>query len=690
LGALVEQPISTLFQGVSRQPDTVRLPGQVEEADNVLMSVVTGGFEKRSGTRHQAVLNVIGASDLVAVYAYERDEDERYIIIIKDGDLFVFDTDGVQKTVTFPDGKTYLDAAEPPLDFAFVTIADYTLIANKTVTVAMGAAGGGTVTGTVQTFSKLPASPTTGDIYKIVGSDADDFTGYYVKWNGSVWEETVKPNIANAFDAATMPHELVRNGDGTFTFRKATWEPRKVGDDVLVPNPDFVGRTVNDIVFHRDRLVIVSDEVAYFSQAGDYFNFWPDKAVDVLDSDPFGRTATGTDINILNFSVPFRKALFLTSGRNQFEVSAGNTLTPRTAVIEPATSYRASDICRPLPFGDTLYFAADADEDAVVFEYTYDDTTLSNVAGDITKHAGGYVPAPLVQFAGDTVTETLVALSDAERHNLYIYRSYWDGDTKAQSAWSKWTLGEADDTYIHGVVFIAGWLYLVIRRGSTTYLERVLLSDEFDDSVSKFLITGQWRRWPVRLDRRVLVTGVYDAGNDWTTWTLPYAHDNDIVAILTDDFSNTGRRLTVTYPTSTTVRANGDLSDGEVLFGKSYTMRVVLSKIYVREGENNRAITNGRLQLRNIAFNYRDTGYFEVHVTPLYRDTQVWKFTGRIIGEASNLIGQTPLVRRGTFKVRPGSKADTVEIAVVNGSHVPSTITSAYWVGFFNEVTRSE
>jgi len=46
MGRLVEQPIPYLFNGVSRQPSVVRLPSQVEEAENLSMSVVTGGISQ--------------------------------------------------------------------------------------------------------------------------------------------------------------------------------------------------------------------------------------------------------------------------------------------------------------------------------------------------------------------------------------------------------------------------------------------------------------------------------------------------------------------------------------------------------------------------------------------------------------------------------------------------------------------
>ena len=39
-----------------------------------------------------------------------------------------------------------------------------------------------------------------------------------------------------------------------------------------------------------------------------------------------------------------------------------------------------------------------------------------------------------------TNENTIVCLSDAVRDTLYVYRYYWTGNTKAQSAWSKWTM----------------------------------------------------------------------------------------------------------------------------------------------------------------------------------------------------------------------------------------------------------
>ncbi len=728
MGKLIEQTLSTLFQGVSRQPDTVRLIGQVQEAEDAVFSVVTGGFSDRTGSEHVAILGSLNVTDPIAMYSYERDKTEQFFIFVQNGDLKVFDRSGTERTVDFPNGKAYLASTDPANDFSFATIADSTFISNATKTVLLQGAGSSTVFGPAKQFSDLPREKqvvpkylktldtgsvvdecddtdtgvANGSIWKIEAPDGDSlghFSAVLDKTTTSVWswEETVDPNFDNDFDLTTMPHELVRNANGTFTFKQAAWRSREVGDPDIVPDPDFVGQKINDISFHRNRVGFTSGESHYHGQAGDFFNPWPEKATEVLDSDPFGLTATTSRVNNLAFAVSFRKALFLTSDKQQFEVFTDGLLTPRTASMDQTTSFKASDLTRPITLGDELYFAAESDQDGVVYEYFFDDDSVSNQAIDITKHAEGYVPAPLVRFAGDAVTNTLAVLSKATLDKLYIYRFFWQDDQKVQSAWSRWNFGAGAS--IIGMDFILDRLYVIVRRGTSVFLERLLPTDEFDDDTSLFQLTTQDGeiRWPIRLDRRVSLTGTFDAPSGLTTWTVPYAHGDDVKGILSSTWTteDPGRELTLTFPTTTTVTAVGDFSAEPVVFGVPYSLTIEFSRQFLREaptstGAATRAITSGRLQLRTMSFDYENTGGFEVHVTPKRRPTRVFKFNARILGSADNVIGATPIAERGTFRVPIRSRGDTVKIEVKNPSHVPCTITSARWTGFFNEITRQE
>ena len=66
-----------------------------------------------------------------------------------------------------------------------------------------------------------------------------------------------------------MPHILIRTADGNFRFTQVdgstytisgtdynvpAFGQRNVGDTTSVPNPTFIGRKINDIFFHRNRL----------------------------------------------------------------------------------------------------------------------------------------------------------------------------------------------------------------------------------------------------------------------------------------------------------------------------------------------------------------------------------------------------------------------------------------------------
>lgn len=774
MGTLIEQSIKTLYQGVSRQPDSVRLPGQVQEATNVLMSVVTGGFESRPSSRHIAENTfVTGASDKPFVYSYSRDAAEKYIIAVKGTDLKVFDLDGTEVSVTYPNGKAYLTASDPSASFSAVTIADRTIIANNSITVAMApntytesptqalincrttnngtsytisingnsvwsysgnALSATALASNIDSNISLPSGFTkTRDDLTIVISDSNDsdFTishtgsddvygpitmrknvakrthlpptapndykirvgatidgnelGYYAKFSTADggWVECADPNIQNDFDAATMPHFLTRQADGTFIFEQGTYDGRLAGDAITAPEPDFVGKGIQSVVYHRNRLGIVSGETVYFSQSGKYFTFWADFSTQSLDSDAFGLTASASEVNLLKHALSFRKALFLTSDKNQFEVSGENKLIPENATIDLSTTYLTETLCKPINLGSTLYFAAKSGRDACIYEYTYDDNTLSNTAADITLHALGYVPAPVIQMTGDPTNDMLFLLSSSDRSRLYIYKMYIDGEKKAQSAWHMWDFGDAT-THIHWCKVIDGDLYTLITRGTQTFVEKIKLRYELTDDKHPYQIC---------LDQQKNITGVYDSASDTTTWTTPYLHNSKVAVVLSTDFptGSVGERLSVTYPTTTTVRANGDFSAAAAIVGIPFEQEVQLSKLFARETrDTSRTITSGRLQLSRVQINFQDTGFFKFSVKPAFRDEQSFTFNGRRVGFGDNLVGTVAIADSGSFPVPVQTDASTARIRILNDTEKPMTITSIDYRGFFNELTRAE
>ena len=134
--ALVSKTIPNLVQGVSQQPEVLRLSSQASKQENGFSSVVEG-LKKRPPTHHLAKLSSATPNN-VYMHTINRDKTERYIIQITNGAIAVYTTTGVSKTVVMQTGaSTYLGSTDPRGDFHAITVADYTFILNKTKTTAM-------------------------------------------------------------------------------------------------------------------------------------------------------------------------------------------------------------------------------------------------------------------------------------------------------------------------------------------------------------------------------------------------------------------------------------------------------------------------------------------------------------------------------------------------------------------------
>lgn len=82
--------------------------------------------------------------------------------------------------------------------------------------------------GTVDSIQDLPSEFLNNTIIKVAGSSETNGDDYYVKFvtsNGGnqgagIWEETVGPDVELGVDATTMPHAIIKEADGTYTFRE--------------------------------------------------------------------------------------------------------------------------------------------------------------------------------------------------------------------------------------------------------------------------------------------------------------------------------------------------------------------------------------------------------------------------------------------------------------------------------------
>ena len=732
--ALVSRHIPALYNGVSQQNPTLRQPSQAEAQVN-MYGTVQDGLRKRPPFQHLAKVTTDDWSD-AHVHTINRDVNERYLVVVTDGDLKVFDAEsGVEKTVAFPTGKGYLAVVGGGIaeeSFSIASIADYSFVVNKTLAIATKTSptttptnyadwyqpsiwgprinrryynsnGAGALDGTVNTFSDLPhpedaQPPQNGDLYKVVGYDEDNFGGYYVRRTNGVWEETYGPGANQSYDETTMPHALIRESDGTFTFTPFSYTARQYGDADTNPPATFNGRTINGVFYWKNRLGFLTDENCVMSTAGDYGNFWRNTMTTLLDSDIVDVALTTNKVSILKHAIPFNDTMMLFADQSQFSLSVRDVLTPTSVSIDEATGFEMDDTVAPVRVGSEVYFASKAGSWSRIREYFVNSQTMMTDAADITAHVPRYVPNQIIGMAASDVEDALFLVSEkvGYENRVYVYKVFWAGDEKHQSSWSYWELDDGDT--LLSVDVIEDKVFALIKRSDGTYLEKADL-----DVNSTTLDTD----FDILLDRRYEVQPgdmSYSVGLDETTITLPYEilADDDMKVVLTSGSGLVGKLVdptTYQFPPAPldTMIVDGDITGNAPVVGVNYDASYQLSEQFVYDA-NQMADTTGRLNLRTLVVNFKDSGYFEIEVAPYGLDFNVDveqvvpaaldAFTGRTLGEASLIIGEAAF-STGIYTTFIDAHSRDCVITLKNPSHLQSTFTSAEWEGKFTKRTRS-
>lgn len=727
---LVTRPIQSLYNGVSQQPATIRLDSQCEEQINAWGTVVDG-VRKRPPSVHVQRLTsapIEGAH----LHKINRDADEKYDVIVTSDNIRVFDKDGNERTVAFPAGKSYLSlptGAVAESSFALETVADFTFVVNKTKTVQMAAkdadltpqnaeywwlnrsqsTGGsgaqqlqyppnvalGGYAGVVQSFDDLPQSAPVGAYYMIQGTQDSGFATYYVVRGAGVWDECRGPNLVNMIDNLTMPHALVRLGDGTFAFAPFSWAPRRVGDYNTNPNPTFVGREISDVFFYRNRLCLCMDETITMSRVGDFGNFFRLTVVSLLPDETIDIATSETQVTKLNYAVPMGGELMVFSDQVQFRINhdANAGVTPTSLSIDAVTHYSTAPQVEPVSLGSDVYFVAEDRGFATVYEYGVTPGSENLDASSITGHVPRYIPAGVRKLIPSSTQDVLFLLTAGASNRVYVYKFYWASDTeKVQSAWSYWETSPGD-------VILSGsvqddYLHLLIDRADGTYLEKIpLASAAAADDLA----------FQVYLDRRVLLQGTYVPATGLTTFTLPYP-------VATSDRANyrlvrgggfaSGKgglidTSSYVWQNSNTVTVVGDYSAAQCYGGMGYTFRFTFSEPFIKNGQGLPILT-GRLLLRTYTVYYTDSAFFRTEVAPYGVDVEVEtivpaqlsEFSGKTLGDASLVIGD-PAFHTGAYRFQIYGDSDTAIVTLTNDSHLASTFQAAEFEGFYHNRASS-
>ena len=576
----------------------------------------------------------------------------------------------------------------------------------------------------VQRFTDLPTVSPNGYVVEIKGDDDTNFDNYYVKFvtnNGGAfeegqWEETVEAGIPFKFDYATMPHVLIRQADGNFRFARVDgdtytissvdytlpkWGERTVGDVISAPDPSFIGNKINNVFFFRNRLGFLAGDNVILSRVSEFFNFFPETVVSVLDNEPIDVAASHTKVAILKSAVTMGEKLILFSEQTQFVLtSSADNLTPKTANVIVVTEFESSAAAQPVGSGSSIYFLTQKGSFAGIREYILQGESQIRDAANVTIHVPRLIPSNVFKMAVSTNQDILVVLGSDNPNKLYVYRWLYGGDgQKALSSWFTYSINT--NRSILNVDFIGTDLFVVIEEANKVTLEKIPFETEFREANASF---------EYHLDHKVTeaTTGVsvsYSSGTGLSTFTVPYrlrANMNIIgrylgsgeTSTFIDAQGNTrtlvsGQVIKTTNTTdgsTSTITATGDFRNSKFIIGEPYEMHYRFSQQRLTEqGSGSPEYMSGRLQIHHFYIKYEDAGFFKVEVTPESRDTSTYKFTGNLLG--NNNIGEVNL-DTGVFKVPIMSKSDRVNIDIKNNTFLPTRLAGAEYQGIFHIRSR--
>lgn len=522
-------------------------------------------------------------------------------------------------------------------------------------------------------ITDLPLVAPNGFILKITGDDGDTSDDYYVQFYTSdnstfgvgTWKECCSPDVKYKVDATTMPHILVREADGSFTFKTATWTNRRAGDEDTAKTPSIFGNTIQEVFTYKGRLGFIAGDKSIYSDTEDIFSLFKRTVMTSLDTDPID-VGSNSKMVLLKHSLPYNEELLLFSPTSIFTITSGDVFSNSTVGIDLTMDFPCSSLCKPIGVGSTALFTYDNGNYSGVYEI-YIASTYTTSARCVTEQNPCYLPSGIYKMTGNVYNNIVCFLSHTDKKHIYTYNFYYTSEEKAQSAWGCWEF----DGDVLGIEFVNTDLYLTIQYEDGIYLEKINCSPKQTETDVDFLFY---------LDRKLMLdTGVYSQTDKTTTFTLPYNITNTEKLLVVNKI---GFPLTIIEAKDNQLIIKGNHT--KVYVGYTYTSLWEMPYIYQRQSTNNGGVkvVEGLLMLKDINLTYTDSGYFKANVIPKYstQQTSTYEFTGVVLGTISATLGKLAPYS-GTFLIPVMSKNEDVKIEIINDSHLPSTFSSLVWLG---------
>jgi hypothetical protein len=795
--AAISQRIPNLLGGVSQQPDSLKLPGQVRTAINCIPDP-TYGMLKRPGLKLVGAL--AGATAGGRWFSIIRDSSERYVgQFLPDGDFKIWDANtGAAKTVNSIStaAKSYIadcsqedfetlqindynfvlnrsktvqtlatvSASQPPTAIVVVnligydvaykvrlnstevthttpatgtltvkdvvadlktkvdgvsgftsTVAGNTLIIKKTDSTDFTIDGEGGLSSqalfiykdVVPNVSRLPSSCQNGLVLKV--SNLEDAAGddYFVKFSvttgstnvgSGVWEECLAPGIKPYIDPATMPHVIIREANGTFTFRPLSeslksaedlyWVERRVGDDETNPFPSFTGNKITGISFFRNRLVLLSAGNIICSQPGSYFNLFRMSALVQTDADAVDLSTGSLRPVDLKYAVGDQLGLVCFSENAQFMLTSDqDQFGPTSAQVKAFTTFTVNPAVRPVETGSSVVFVDNNQGFSQVTEMVVTSSDNRPSTADLSRTAPNFVPADLQSVVASSSASLISFALNQQKKSLKVFKFFNNAGERVLASWVDWRV---PGNVLHQSVDHDLLLLVTEQQNSICLSSLSIQADVEGTAVNKSGVPFEYR-----LDLfKKSPTLTYDSTTNTTKVYFPAgAYDSTLTPVVVIDDSATQRGTT--YESTTAIQDGsgwyipvpGNRTTAEnVVIGYSYELQLAMPVFYRKQ-----AFSDGRAQsdvvniprVQRMVIQSTDSGPFDATVELLGRTTKTYTFQNRIAN--LYLANSAPLPEIVDNSIPIYGKGTDAKVTLSSKTPFPLSFVAATWYGVFSD-----
>ena len=556
------------------------------------------------------------------------------------------------------------------------------------------------ITDTVDNISKLPAQSKDGYITKVINSTSVDIDDMYVKFVGSggdgtgYWEETTEPGITYEFDPLTMPHQLVRNADGSFTFGPVNWNNRIVGDDLTNPKPSFVDHEISHIFFYRNRMGFLSGQNVILGKAGDLFNFWNTSAQVATDDDPIDISAAGKKPVFLNYVEPTSVGLVMYSTTEQFLLTTdSDILSPKSSKVNTLSSYECDATVESVPLGTSQAFISKTPLYTRLFELNEINTEQPPLMADITNLVPELIPQSIDSLVSSPAL-SIVSLGTIGSSDIFQYRFLTESrERRIVNSWYKWTL---TGTLLTQFFDSSTW-YAVVKNGTDVYVQKF---DVTQSSEQGFLTLPTGEKTDVCLD--LFSTNphrTYNSTTDQTRVFLPYdsVTGKELNVVVLGGFIGDGATTSaesvgaVLKPTiagsagAQYVDIDGDYRGRDLVIGYIYEMIIDLPKIYVYnvadKSVNNDDVSSLIIHRLKVKTGLSGPVDYKISITgvPDWTDTisvtQPSQYNLNNVNMQASSIHVVPIYQRN----------ENLAVRIIGNTPFPVSLLSLDWEGKYNK-----